>query len=43
MPESTIIFDYITDLYDHEILHKNDSTLKEIEKRMLNITSTVSK
>jgi ribosomal protein L19 len=42
MPESTIFFDYITDLYDHKVIHEDDSMLKEVENSGLNITSPSS-
>jgi ribosomal protein L19 len=36
MPLSTIPFDYIIDMYDHDILHLEDLNIRAVEKRSLN-------
>nr|ADZ99047.1 ribosomal protein L19 [Physarum polycephalum] len=35
MPLSTIYFDYVIDMFDHDILHEEDSNIKAIEKKSL--------
>jgi len=32
MPESTIYFDYVIDMYDYEVLHQQDPKIKELEE-----------
>lgn len=41
MPESTVPFDYVIDLYDHNVIHAEDATIKEVEKGSLDIRSTL--
>ena len=35
MPESNITFDYVTDMYDHDILQEEDINVKAIENKRL--------
>lgn len=41
MPESTITFEYVTDLYDHNVLHEDDSVLKELGMSHFDYSATV--
>lgn len=42
MPKSTVVFDYITDIYDHDCLHEEDLVLKEIEKPMSKMSNLLN-
>jgi ribosomal protein L19 len=41
LPESTIRFNYVVDMFDHDTLYEEDSTIKEVEKNALKIQSTL--